>query len=139
MADSLVFVEPRTSEPFLFRDHRVTRTAFPISHGRVITTTACQGRTMRQGVVLDCGRHETGTGKKDDDAWWLELYVMLSRATTARNILTMRAPPFDFFQRGPPNDLRGQLRRFASRTGSCRVEAAALIRKLGFQEFWHDD
>ena len=45
----LVFIEPRTSEPFHFRGFRVTRTGFPFSHGRVITTTACQGRTMREG------------------------------------------------------------------------------------------
>ena len=68
---SLVFVEARTSEPFTFRTYKVIRTGFPLSHGRVITTTACQGRTMREGVILDCGRHESGNGKKDDDDWWL--------------------------------------------------------------------
>ena len=66
----LVFVEARTSEPFTFREYKVVRTGFPLSHGRVITTTACQGRTMREGVILDCGRHESGNGKKDDDDWW---------------------------------------------------------------------
>ena len=45
----LVFIERRTSEPFTFRSFRVTRTGFPFSHGRVITTVACQGRTMREG------------------------------------------------------------------------------------------
>ena len=45
----LVFIEPRTSEPFTFRTSKVTRTGFPFSHGRVITTVACQGRTMREG------------------------------------------------------------------------------------------
>ena len=68
---SLVFVEPRTSEPFVFRQYKVTRTGFPLSHGRVVTTTACQGRTMTQGVILDCGRHESGRGKKDDEDWWI--------------------------------------------------------------------
>ena len=70
LTKSLVFVEARTSEPFTFRNFKVIRTGFPISHGRVITTTACQGRTMREGVILDCGRCESGQGKKDDDDWY---------------------------------------------------------------------
>ena len=49
LAGPLVFIEPRTSEPFTFRTSKVTRAGFPFSHGRVITTVACQGRTMRQG------------------------------------------------------------------------------------------
>ena len=49
LTKGLVFIEPRTSEPFTFRSFRVTRTGFPFSHGRVITTVACQGRTMREG------------------------------------------------------------------------------------------
>ena len=49
LTKGLVFIEPRTSEPFTFRSFKVTRTGFPFSHGRVITTVACQGRTMREG------------------------------------------------------------------------------------------
>ena len=50
----LVFREPRASKAFKYHGkdniwHEVTRTGFPISHAQVITTTACQGRTMRQG------------------------------------------------------------------------------------------
>ena len=50
----LVFLEPRASKAFKYHgkdniSHEVTRTGFPISHAQVITTTACQGRTMRQG------------------------------------------------------------------------------------------
>merc|ERR1711874_362265 len=49
-ASSLVFVEPQTSDAVQWRGHTVARTGFPLSHGRVITSTACQGRTMRAGV-----------------------------------------------------------------------------------------
>ena len=63
---NIVFIEPRTSDAFVFRDHRVKRTGFPLSHGFVVTATACQGRTMRAGVVIDCGRHESGTTRKED-------------------------------------------------------------------------
>ena len=73
---TLVFIEPRTSDPFVWREWTVTRTGFPISHARAITSTACQGRTMRDGVIIDCGRHEAGSHKKEDDDWWLDLYVI---------------------------------------------------------------
>ena len=72
LTKSLVFVEASTSDSFAWSHYRVVRTGFPFSHGRVITTTACQGRTMRQGVILDCGRREAGSGKKEDDDWWLK-------------------------------------------------------------------
>jgi hypothetical protein len=44
--------------------HVVTRTGFPFSHGRIITSTACQGRTMHEGVVIDCGRLTEGATPK---------------------------------------------------------------------------
>ena len=43
---SLVFIEPKTSEPFLFRGHRVTRTGWPFSHGR-----ACRRNKNCDGVL----------------------------------------------------------------------------------------
>ena len=116
VTESLVFIEAQTSEPFMYREYKVTRTGFPFSHGRVITTTACQGRTMREGVILDCGRHESGTGKKEDDDWWLDLYVMLSRATRIEDLLLIRAPAAEFLLRGPPKGLKKQLLKFARRT-----------------------
>ena len=101
----LVFVEPRTSDPFVFREFKVTRTGLPLSHARVITSTACQGRTMRDGVIIDCGRQEGGNHPKDDEDWWLDLYVMLSRATRLDDLLLSRAPDLAFFAKGPPEDL----------------------------------
>ena len=92
---------------------------------------------MRDGVILDCGRHESGPGKKDSDDWWLDLYVMLSRATRSQDLLLMRAPPADFLLRGPPVGLRQQLQMFAKRTESCRKEAEALIVNLDFGESFH--
>ena len=119
----LVFVEPITSKPFVFREFSVVRTGYALSHGCVITSTACQGRTMRQGVIIDCGRHESGSTAKDDDDWWLDLYVMLSRATRLEDLLLERAPDLSFFLRGPPKLMLRALRRFAKRTESCRSKA----------------
>ena len=134
---SLVFVEARTSNAFEFRNYTVTRTGFPLSHAKVITATACQGRTMKEGVIIDCGRLDTGPHPKEDDDWWLDLYVMLSRATRLEDLLLMRAPPASFLLQGPPASLRKQLKKFAVRTETCRRRAEALAAELGLLEFLH--
>ena len=133
---NLIFIEPRTAKPFLFADrYTVTRTGLPISHARVITSTACQGRTMRDGVIIDCGRLEGGANPLDDEDWWLDLYVMLSRATRLEDLLLLRAPDLDFFARGPPVTLRTQLEKFAKRTETCRRQAEQVAAELGFAGF----
>merc|ERR1711953_881654 len=86
------------------------------------TSTACQGRTMRDGVIIDCGRQEGGAHPKEDDDWWLDLFVMLSRATRLEDLLLMFAPVLSFFAKGPPKTLRTQLAKFASRTNACRKQ-----------------
>jgi hypothetical protein len=134
----LVFLEPRTSDPFIFREYTVTRTGWAVSHARVVTSTACQGRTMRQGVIIDCGRHESGSTLKEDDDWWLDLYVMLSRATRLDDLLLMRAPELSFFLSGPPKSLKKQLQGFARRTERCRKTALQLARELGLDHFLRD-
>jgi hypothetical protein len=54
-AARLVFIEPQTSSSFDFRRHKVTRTGLTVSHAQVLTSTACQGRTMKDGVIIDAG------------------------------------------------------------------------------------
>ena len=132
---SLVFIEPRTADPFVFREYTVIRTGFPISHARAITSTACQGRTMSDGVIIDCGRHEGGAHPKDDEDWWLDLYVMLSRATRLGDLLLLRGPDIEFFAKGPPKTLRKQLATFAKRTEACRQEAKKMAMELGLANF----
>ena len=132
---SLVFVEPKTAEPFLFRGFRVSRTAFPLSHGKVVTSTACQGRTYREGVVIDCGRLTTGKTALDDDDLWLDLYVMLSRATRSDDLLLLRQPDLEFLARGPPTDLKEALTKFEARTEECRLVAERAAERLRFSRF----
>ena len=90
---------------------------------------------MRDGVIIDCGRHETGAHQKEDDDWWLDLYVMLLRATRLDDLLLMRAPPLAFFVKGPPKTLQKQLTKFARRTNLCRRAAEQLVVNLGFDSF----
>ena len=130
----LVFIEPQTSSPFDFRKHKVTRTGLQISHANVLTSTACQGRTMHQGVIVDAGYKDAD----DMDGLWLHLYVMLSRATTSDNLLMLRDPGLDFLSRGPPADLAKRLRTFSARTERCRKAAEKLARELGLDKFLHD-
>ena len=92
---------------------------------------------MRKGVILDCGRHASGRGKKEDDDWWFDLYVMLSRATRIEDLLLMRAPSSEFLRRGPPPGLQKQLLKFAKRTADCRKAAETLLKELAFDEFLH--
>ena len=132
---NLVFIEPRTSHPFVWRDFTVTRTGFPISHARAITSTACQGRTMRDGVIINCGRQEGGAHPKEDDDWWLDLYVMLSRATRLQDLILLRAPPLEFFKNGPPKSLTKQLAKFTNRTEACRGAAEKFAKELGLAPF----
>ena len=135
---SLIFVEPSKSAAFDFRGHKVVKTGFALSHGQVITSTACQGRTVKKGVVIDCGRRVGGQSPTHDDDFWLHLYVMLSRATRLEDILLVRAPASDFLLKGPPPGLARQLEKFAARTSKCRETAARLSDELGFRKFLHD-
>ena len=95
---------------------------------------------MHQGVVVDCGpppekRPPRGADVHGD--YWLQLYVMLSRATRSEDLLLMRAPAADFLLQGPPADLKSKLATFANRTGACRRTAEALVRELGFESLLH--
>ena len=87
---------------------------------------------MRDGVIIDCGRQEGANHPLEDDDWWLDLYVMLSRATKLEDLLLMRAPELSFFAQGPPKTLQKQLAKFARRTKACRRKAEQLATELGF-------
>ena len=80
-------------------------------------------------------RHEGGAHPKEDEDWWLDLYVMLSRATRLDDLLLLRAPDLGFFAKGPPKTLRQQLAKFARRTEDCRKQAEKIAGELGFAEF----
>ena len=60
---------------------------------------------MRDGVIIDCGRLEAKATKKEDDDWWLDLDVMLSRATKLEDHLLIRAPELSFFRKMPAENI----------------------------------
>jgi len=135
-AAPLVFLTPTTTLfPFKWREYKVVRSGFAITHGNVRTSTACQGQTFEGGVVIDCARRETGAHPTSDGDWWLHLYVMLSRATGLRDIVLLRAPEASFLLQGPPAALRQRLEVFRQRVNRCHKEAEKMAGALGFQAF----
>eukprot|EP00959_Pyramimonas_sp_CCMP1952_P009694 202419-Pyramimonas_sp.AAC.1 len=72
----------------MFRKRKVTRARPWISRSQVLTSTACQGRTMRRGVIV-------GAGCKDDEtrtAGGCIFYAMLSRATAVDSAMMIQDP-----------------------------------------------
>jgi hypothetical protein len=123
---SLVFIEPTTSKPFVFRGQLAIRTGFPFTHGRVITSRMSQGWSFGAGVMIDCDFMDDGHRFKSDEDRWVELYVMLSRVNRLEDLLLMRAPPCSFLLQGPPKGVRCQFR------GVSRIAAASSSTEGGF-------
>ena len=112
--------------------HTVTRFGFMLTHAHYLTTTASQGQTLRAAVTIDCARQEPqGRRGTDDDAWWLNLYVMLSRATRMADMLLLRPPPRELLERGPPAAVRAALRRFEQRELTSVADAVELAGRFG--------
>ena len=97
------------------------------------------GRAMRDGVIIDSGRQDAGTHRKDDGDWWLDLYVMLSRGTILNDLLFLRAPDMDFFAKGPPKTLHKELAKFSQRTDDCRLHAEKHAMDLDLGRFLRKD
>jgi hypothetical protein len=114
--------------------HQVKRSGFTLTHAYFLTTTASQGQTIRAaGVTIDCARlPPQGRTGKDDDEWWLNLYVMLSRATRMSDMMLLRPPPRDLLERGPPRSVLKALTELQAKIARSTRAAEALAQRLGF-------
>ena len=113
--------------------HEVTRTGFCLTHGAFFTSTSAQGQTLRAGVTIDCARLEPqGKIGMDEDAWWLHLYVMFSRATCMGDMLLLRPPPRRLLEKGPPPSVIKALAAFERKIGDSVAAAEALAATCGF-------
>ena len=64
-----------------------------LTHAHYLTATASQGQTIRAAVTIDCARKEPqGQKGTNDDAWWLNLYVMFSRVARMGDMMLVRPP-----------------------------------------------
>ena len=107
--------------------HQVKRTGFTVSHAAYLTATASQGQTLRAGVTIDCARlPPQGKQGTSDSEWWLNLYVMFSRATQMSDMLLLRPPPRQLLEAGPPASVRRALRRFEEKRQASVAVATAL-------------
>ena len=113
--------------------HSIKRAGFTLTHAFYLTATASQGQTIRTGVTIDCARlpvqGETGMS---DDNWWLNLYVMFSRATKMEDMLLLRPPTREFLERGPPQGVRDQLAVFDKKIKQTKKWAEGLAKEFGF-------
>ena len=107
--------------------HQVKRTGFTVSHAAYLTATASQGQTLRAGVTIDCARlPPQGRQGTSDSEWWLNLYVMFSRATQMSDMLLLRPPPRQLLEAGPPASVRRALQRFEEKRQASVAAATAL-------------
>ena len=67
-----------------------------------------------------------------DNNWWLNLYVMFSRATQMSDLLLLRPPPRESLERGPPENVKKQLAIFEKRIATTTKRAEAAARRFGF-------
>ena len=68
-----------------------------------------------------------------DGDWWLNLYVMLSRATRMQDLLLVRPPPRAVLENGPPAELRDALSAFHDRIADSERAAEVLCNDWGWR------
>ena len=113
--------------------HIVKRSGFSLTHAFYLTATTAQGQTIGTGVIIDCARMPPqGRVGMHNDTWWLNLYVMFSRATKMSDMLLIRPPPRSLLEAGPPAHVRAQLQKFDERVRDTRKQAEERAAKFGF-------
>ena len=71
--------------------------------------------------------------RTSDDHWWLNLYVMFSRATKMEDMLLLRPPPRTLLERGPPAAVREALQRFEEAERATIAHAKMLAKRFDIQ------
>jgi hypothetical protein len=114
--------------------HSVKRQALTLTHANYLTSTGCQGFTIRTGVTVDCARLDpTGKTGMKDDTWWFHLYVLFSRATRMQDLLLLRPPPKELLDKGPPQSIVSALQQFEAKRLTSVAEAEAFALRVGIE------
>ena len=107
-----------------------TRWNLPLTHAMVRTAMSSQGLTFNGGVVADLRR----AGGMEDDIWWLNVYVMLSRARKLDNLMLVGLSPQvrALLEAGPPAYIRQQLYTLQAKSVRTfrRAECLASVMNL---------
>ena len=113
-----------------YRGIAVTRWQFPLTHAMVRTAMSSQGLTFPHGIVADLRR----AGGMTDDIWWLNVYVMLSRATSLNNLLLLGLTDKvkELLEAGPPKYVRKKIQELQHKAASTQKRAEAKAKELDF-------
>ncbi len=137
LSGSLVFIQLEKAD-FKLRVHlpdgsydyiNVVRWQFPLTHAMIRTAMSSQGLTFANGVVADLRR----TGGMTNDIWWLNIYVMLSRATRMDLLLLLGLDDKvkTLLEDGPPDYVREKIRQLQSKAADSEATIEALAGSFG--------
>ena len=92
----------------------VTRWNLPLTHAMVRTAMSSQGLTFNGGVLADLRRN----GGMENDVWWLNVYVMLSRARKLENLILIGLTPQikSLLEAGPPAYIRQKIQTLQAKS-----------------------
>ena len=137
LSGSLVFIQLEKAD-FKLRVHlpdgsydyiNVLRWQFPLTHAMVRTAMSSQGLTFAKGVLADLRRN----GGMTNDIWWLNVYVILSRATRMDFLLLIGLDEKvkTLLENGPPDYVRDKIRQLQSKAAMFEDTIEARARTLG--------
>ena len=107
----------------------VTRWNLPLTHAMVRTAMSSQGLTFKKGVIADLRR----AGGMTNDIWWLNVYVMLSRAKKLENLILvgLTAKVKELFEAGPPAYIRQQIKALQAKAARTKLSVEQTARDMG--------
>ena len=137
LSGSLVFIQLEKAD-FKLRVHlpdgsydyiNVLRWQFPLTHAMVRTAMSSQGLTFAKGVLADLRRN----GGMTNDIWWLNVYVILSRATRMDLLLLIGLDEKvkALLENGPPDYVREKIRQLHSKAADFEGTVEALAGRFG--------
>ena len=109
----------------------VLRWNLPLTHAMVRTAMSSQGLTFNKGVIVDLRR----AGGMTDDIWWLNVYVMLSRARKLENLILvgLTAKVRELLEAGPPAYIREQIKALQAKAARAQRSVEQTARDMGLQ------
>ena len=107
----------------------VVRWNLPLTHAMVRTAMSSQGLTFNSGVIVDLRR----AGGMVDDIWWLNVYVMLSRARKLDNLILvgLTTQVKELLEAGPPQYILKQLEQFQKKAARTQHDVEQVARDMG--------
>ena len=107
----------------------VTRWNLPLTHAMVRTAMSSQGLTFKGGVIVDLRR----AGGMENDIWWLNVYVMLSRARKLENLILVGLTPRikALLEEGPPAYIRRNIQALQVKAARTAQRANRLASDMG--------